>query len=111
MTAVAFLLDHLSGCGVVDSADVAYVADTDVHLVSRWSAGTAAARPEAEERLAELRAVVDLALRVMRESDARIWIRAPNRELASAKPLDLIAHGEYRRVIAVLLALGEGVTA
>jgi len=59
----------------------------------------------------ELRAVVDLARRVMRDSGARTWIRAPNQELGSATPLDLITHGEYRRVIDVLLALGEGVIA
>ena len=59
----------------------------------------------------ELRAVVDLARRVMRDSGARTWMRAPNQELGSATPPDLITHGEYRRVIDVLLALGEGVIA
>jgi hypothetical protein len=35
----------------------------------------------------------------------------PNPDLAYDKPLDLIAHGNYQRVVDLLLALAEGVTA
>ena len=58
----------------------------------------------------ELRAVVDLARRVMRDNAARLWLRSPNPDLGYEKPLDLIAQGRYRRVIDLLLAVGEGVT-
>jgi hypothetical protein len=49
--------------------------------------------------------------RVLREEPARLWIRSPNADLDYEKPLDLIERGEYRRVIGVILALAEGVTA
>ena len=58
----------------------------------------------------ELRAVVDLARRVMRDEAARLWMRSPNPDLAYEKPLDLVANGDYQRVIDALLALAEGVT-
>ena len=67
-------------------------------------------RREAEERLLELRAVVDLARTVMRDDAARFWMRSPNPDLGYEKPLDLVALGQYQRVVDLLLALAEGVT-
>ena len=67
-------------------------------------------RREAEERLLELRAVVDLARRVMRDDAVRLWLRSPSVDLDYRKPLDVIAAGDYQRAIDLLLALAEGVT-
>lgn len=105
------LLDHLYEGEVVDTADVARVSDANPRSVSRWRAQAAFPRREAEERLLELRAVVDLARRVMKDDTARLWMRSPNPDLAYDKPLDLVAAGQYQRVIDLLLALAEGVTA
>ena len=38
-------------------------------------------------------------------------MRSPNRDLNYEKPLDVVAEGEYQRVIGLLLTLAEGVTA
>ena len=65
---------------------------------------------EAEERLLELRAVVDLTRRVMRDNAARYWLRSPNPDLGYEKPLELIAQGRYQAVIDLLLSIAEGVT-
>lgn len=111
MTALISLLDHLSEGNVVDTADLARVSDTNPRSVARWKAEAATPRREAEERLLELRAVVDLARRVMRDDAARFWLRSPNPDLGYEKPLDLIAAGHYQRVVDLLLALAEGVTA
>lgn len=111
MTTLISLLDHLSEGDVVDTADLARVSDTSPRSVARWKAEAATPRREAEERLLELRAVVDLARRVMRDDAARFWLRSPNPDLGYEKPLDLIAAGHYQRVVDLLLALAEGVTA
>jgi hypothetical protein len=37
-------------------------------------------------------------------------MRSPNPDLGYEKPLDLIAAGQYQRVVDLLLALAEGVT-
>ncbi|MCC6225320.1 MAG: DUF2384 domain-containing protein [Microthrixaceae bacterium] len=110
MTTLTSLLDHLSEGNVVDTADLARVSDTNPRSVARWKAEAATPRREAEERLLELRAVVDLARRVMRDDAARFWMRSPNPDLGYEKPLDLIAAGHYQRVVDLLLALAEGVT-
>lgn len=47
---------------------------------------------------------------VNRPEHARFWMRAPNRDLNYKKPLDLVADGQYERVIDLLLALAEGNT-
>jgi putative toxin-antitoxin system antitoxin component (TIGR02293 family) len=110
MTSLTTLLDHLYEGDVVDNADVARVSATSPRSVARWKARSASPRRDAEERLLELKAVVDLARKVMRDGAARLWLRSPNPDLGYEKPLDLIAAGQYQRVIDLLLALAEGIT-
>ena len=89
---------------------MARVSGVHARSVGRWHAGQAEPRRESQERLLELQAVVDLLRRVMRDDAARLWLRAPNLDLGYEKPIDLVAAGEYQRVIDLLLALAEGVT-
>lgn len=110
MAAVTTLLDHLCDSAVVDTADLARVSETNPRSVARWRTRQTTPRRHAEDRLLELRAVVDLARRVMRDDAARLWMRSPNPDLAYEKPLDLVAAGRYQRVVDLLLALAEGVT-
>lgn len=110
MSGVAALVDDLLVDEIVDSPDVARVTGATPRSVARWTEGASPRRP-AEERLLELKAVVDLLRRVLREEPARLWIRSPNPELDYKKPLDLIERGEYRKVIGAILAMAEGVTA
>ena len=110
MTGLTTLLDHLYEGDVVDVADLARVSEANPRSVARWRTQETIPRRGAEERLLELRAVVDLTRSVMTDDAARFWLRSPNPNLGYDKPLDLVATGEYRRVIALLLALAEGVT-
>lgn len=111
MTTLSLLLDHLYEGNIVDTADLARVSETNPRSVARWRSQESTPRREAEERLLELRAVVDLARTVMSDDAARFWMRSPNQDLAYEKPLDLVRTGQYQRVVALLLALAEGVTA
>jgi putative toxin-antitoxin system antitoxin component (TIGR02293 family) len=111
MTTLTTLLDHLYEGAVVDTADVARVSDTNARSVARWRAQEASPRREAEERLLELRAVVDLTRKVFADETARFWMRSPNPDLGYEKPINLVARGSYQQVIDLLLAIGEGVTA
>jgi len=110
-TTLTSLLDHLYDGDIVDTADLARVSDTNPRSVARWKSQGAAPRRDAEERLLELRAVVDLARRVMTDDAARMWMRSPNPDLSYEKPLDVVVAGQYQRVIDLLLAIAEGVTA
>lgn len=110
MSSMVGVIDGMLVGKVVAPPDVAKVTRATARSVSRWMEGVEPRRAS-EERLLELRSVVDLLRQVMRDEPARIWLRSPEPELAYEKPLDLIGRGEYRRVIGVLLALAEGVTA
>lgn len=111
MASLAALLDRLYETDVIDTADVARVSGSHARSVNRWHTAQSEPRRDAEERLLELKAVVDLLRRVVRDDGARLWLRSPNPDLNYEKPLDLVATGEYQRVIDLLLALAEGVTA
>ena len=110
MASLASLLDHLCEGEVVDTVDLALVSSANPRSVARWRTQQVTPRRQTQERLLELRAVVDLARRVMRDDAARLWMRAPNPDLSYEKPLNLVAKGQYQRVVDLLLALAEGVT-
>jgi putative toxin-antitoxin system antitoxin component (TIGR02293 family) len=111
VASLAGLLDQLYEGNVVDTADVARVSGSHPRSVARWQTSSGSPRRQSEERLLELKAVVDLLRRVVRDDAARLWLRAPNPDLDYEKPLDVISAGHYDRVIDLLLAMAEGVTA
>lgn len=111
MASLSALLNRLYESEVIDTADVARVCGAHVRSVSRWHTAKAEPRRESEERLLELNAVVELLRRILLDDAARLWLRSPNPDLGYEKPLDLVAAGQYQRVIDLMLALAEGVTA
>lgn len=108
---MSLVLDELLESAVIDARDVAIVTGVSTRTVSRWRAARATPRPDAAIRLRELKAVLDELRRVLRDEPARLWLRSPNPTLGWHKPLELIAEGEHCRVLASVLATGEGVTA
>lgn len=111
MTVMPEMIADLFRGDIVDAPDVARVLGTSPRSVNRWVNAGSLPRRESEERLLELKAVVDLLREVLREQPARLWLRTPNPTLDYEKPIDLVERGEYRRVIAAIRSLGEGVTA
>jgi len=105
------VLDELLRRRLVDKNDIARVTGTKPRSVSRWTASGSVPRRDDEDRLLELKSVLDLLRQVLRDEPGRLWLRTPNPSLDWRKPLDLVAEGEYRKVVASLLALAEGVTA
>ena len=105
MTTIGSLLDHVCAGGVLKVADLAQVTRTNRSTVVRWRYRGATVRRDVEERLLELRAVVDLVRRVMPDREARAWLRSPQRELDGERPLDVISYGMAHLVIDLLAAL------
>ena len=110
VTTLASLLDQLDEGGVVDVDDLARVCHTSADTVIGWRQQNTTPTKEAEERLLETQAVVDLVRRVLHDDAAASWIRAPNRNMGYEKPLDLIEAGNFHLVIDSLLAFAEGAT-
>lgn len=101
----------LYGRDVVDGADIARVSHSTTRSVARWRAHQAIPKRDVEERLLELKSVLDLLSKVLREEPSRLWLRSPHPNLCFEKPIDLIAEGRYRDVIVEILAMAEGLTA
>jgi hypothetical protein len=80
------LLDRLLEGDVVDSGDVGRVLGTKPRSVTRWQSDRSVPRRDSEERLLELKAVVDLMRGVLREQPARLWLRSPIRPLTTRSP-------------------------
>jgi transcriptional regulator with XRE-family HTH domain len=108
---MSLVLDELLTAQVVDVRDVAMVTGVSTRTVSQWRAATVLPRAATADRIGELKVVVDELRRVLRDEPARLWLRSPNTALDWRNPLELIAEGEHRRVVATVLATAEGVTA
>lgn len=109
MAVINELVGELCDSTMVGTSGVARVCGVDPHSVHRWRVGDATPRRRAEERILELRSVVDLLNSVMASDAARMWLHAPNSTLGYEKPIDLVTSGEYRQVTGCLLAIAEGV--
>jgi uncharacterized protein (DUF2384 family) len=93
--------------GMLSVADIARATGADDSTVRAWLAESRAPSGERAERLAELSAVVERLVGVVRPDYAKVWVRKPNPMLADEKPLDLIASGGYRDVLRVISALED----
>jgi uncharacterized protein (DUF2384 family) len=111
MTLLSGVVDELLATHIVDAGDLAQITHSTPRSVTRWTASGTTPRRDAEDRLLELKAVVDQLQNVLRDEPARLWLRSPIPELDWRKPSELITDGEYRRVIGAVLAMAEGVTA
>lgn len=105
------VVQTITETGPLGTGDIARLLATTERTVQRWAAGTSSPRRETLDHLLEVKAVLDLAQEVLPDYDTRaFWLRSPNSALSWEKPLDLIRDRRYKRVMAALSALGEGVT-
>ena len=86
MATMSGVIDELIDTHVIDAGDVAQITGATPRSVSRWTASKAIPRREAEDRLLELKAVIDLLRSVLRDEPARLWLRSPNPDLDWRKP-------------------------
>jgi putative toxin-antitoxin system antitoxin component (TIGR02293 family) len=93
----------------LDQADIARLLGTNPRTVSRWLAESTEPRPEARRRLLEVVAVLEHLSGVLKPEAAHDWLFSPNQMLDHYKPVDLLAEGDFRRVLATIDALAEGV--
>lgn len=75
--------------------------------VRDWLGSRSEPRGKRAERIAELSSIVDRLERVMSKSYIPVWLSKPIEALDDAKPLDLIAAGDYLRVARVISAIED----
>ena len=93
----------------LDQVDVARLLDMNPRTVARWLHRETQPRRHARERVLELIAVLEQLTGVLRAAPAHDWLFTPNPRLDYYKPAELLRAGEYRRVLAAIDALAEGI--
>ena len=109
MSSIATRLETILERGQLDYVDVARILETNPRTVARWVHQDTEPRWEVRERLLELFAVMERLQQVVRPKAAHDWLYTPNATLDHEKPVELLRRGEFRRVLAIIDALGEGV--
>lgn len=112
MTTQETLAGRLRGAAertALEQSDFAQLLGTDRRTISRWLAQETEPRTDARRRLLELLAVLEQLSAVMKPQAAHDWLFSPNPLLAHDKPIQLLERGEWRRVLGLIEALGEGV--
>lgn len=93
----------------IDSTGVARILSKDKKTVQRWLAHRATPRWEIKETVLALNVVLDRLASVVEPGSAEDWLFTPNESLGNRRPVDLIRDGEYRPVLNLIDAVGEGV--
>jgi transcriptional regulator with XRE-family HTH domain len=108
-TIYARTLERLEQKAGLSYEDIARVVGSSPRSISRWARGDADPRSRSRDRLLETAAVVNELSSVVASDAAHVWLFTPNRFLDFDRPIDLIAEGQYRRVLAAIEALADGV--
>jgi uncharacterized protein (DUF2384 family) len=109
VSTVASRLESIIERGQLDFTDVARILETNPKTVARWVKTDTEPRRDVRERLLEFFAVMERLQQVVRPVAAHDWLYTPNATLDHEKPVDLLRRGDFRRVLGIIDALGEGV--
>jgi transcriptional regulator with XRE-family HTH domain len=108
-TALATKLHEINDTLALSQEDIASIVGSTARSVSRWASDEAVPQRLSRQRLIELAYVAEAVAGVLKRSDANLWLMSPNRLLDHDRPADRIHAGDYRSVLALLDALGDGI--
>lgn len=94
----------------LDQGDIAYLVGANPRTVARWLADDGSApRTEVRRRALEIIAVLEQLSGVLTPQASHDWLFSPNPMIGHEKPIDLLAEGEWRKVLGMITAMAEGV--
>lgn len=102
------LVEDLRG-RLLSSQEIGALTGVSERQVHRWITGESRPDGSSRTRLLELNYVIQLLREVYTEDGAEIWLHGPNRILGGAKPIDLLANGDYQSVLVEIQRLTEGI--
>ena len=108
-TAIATRVRLLSEQLALTQGELGDLLNASQRTVSRWASGSSTPPPEPKQHLLELAYVAEQLGRVMKPDEANLWLFSPNRLLGGESPAELIRRREFRKVLALVQALGEGI--
>jgi len=96
---------HIQETGHLSVSDMARATGANDTTVRAWLRDDRSPSGTYAERLAELSSLVERLVHAMAPEYVPVWMRKPIPLLDDAKPLDVIASGEYRRLSRVIAGL------
>jgi uncharacterized protein (DUF2384 family) len=93
----------------IDTPGVARILSKDTKTVRRWLTSQTAPRWEVKETVLALNVVLERIAAVVAPGTAEEWLFTPVPALDNNRPVDLIREGQYRQVLDLIDAIGEGV--
>jgi len=93
----------------MDATSVARILDKDPKTVTRWLRADHEPRWETVEQLLSLNVVLERLADVIEPTAAEEWLFTPVPDLDYRRPADLVREGDFRRVLALIDAIAEGV--
>lgn len=94
--------------GVLTNAELAEITGVKTRQVQHWASGAHRPQGEAKDRLLELHYIVDRLRETYTSEGADIWIHGRNKTLDGQKPIDLLAAGKFKQVLAAVERLASG---
>ncbi|MSO42550.1 MAG: hypothetical protein EXQ70_11810 [Solirubrobacterales bacterium] len=93
----------------LQARQLAQLSGRSLRSAERWVGGETAPKGEARERLVATASVLEEFARTFPGADGVRWLEGPDVDLDFSSPAELIAAGDAKKVLALLLAVGEGV--
>lgn len=103
-TTISYLREH-AGLTV---RELAYATGAEERSVRRWTSPDVAVQQRYEQRIDDLRALAVLLVHSLPGEQTGRWLRARNRLLKGARPLDLLADGRFEAVYDAAAAFVDG---
>jgi len=92
----------------LSNGDIAKATGVKERQVQHWAAGSSRPRDETRDRLVDTHYVVRLLGTVYRPEGVEIWMHAKNRAFDGARPIDLLAAGDFQPVVGAVERLRTG---
>lgn len=94
----ARIVDQVTRTGVSQS-ELAEALGTSVRTVQNWAVGHSTPRGDSREKLLDVQFLIDELRDVYTDEGIGIWLRARNRNLGGARPVELITDGHFDQVL------------
>lgn len=105
MTALALEAKRVRDAAHLSDRQIAAATGAQPSTVRDWLNGRSAPTGPRADRLIELAEVTDRLARVMDPSYIPVWLHRPLEALEDAKPIELLARGDYRPVAQLIAEL------
>lgn len=89
--------------------ELGQIVDASDRSVARWASGDVVPQRLNKQRLVELAYVAEAVAEIMPADQANLWMFTPNRLLDHDTPADRVRSGDYRSVLNLIEAIGDGV--